>query len=1050
MIKGSGMAGPAQMSETGQSERLAVMPRSPWAHTDRGLRRGVALAVAALLASFGVPGVALASKTFVVNTSADSGAGSLRNAISSVDADTSDSSNSPDVIDFAGGPFVIRPSTQLPQITAPVDLKGDGSTIDDSLVASGDALVLQAASPGITGSDGSTVSGLTIEGAAQGAGISIVSNHNTIQGNTIGVSGAGNEFGISLYGSNNTIGGAPAGAGNTISGNTRDGIFLIGPNGSVSAPTASANVIEGNTLGSSTGAGNGNAGVEIGFGATDNTVGGLAAGAGNLISGNGAAGNGTPGDTGPGVLVQGMGTSGNTIEDNLIGTPNPNIEGGVKFANSASGNSVVGGTVSASTGTSAIDAGNEANTVSMVSLGGQAPLIIDGQSGTVTPGTATLRGNGASIPVTVSGPSQGASVEVDLLSATCNGNAASVQYIASTDVTIGAGGTGMGTITTSGAVPAQPVFDASDAHGPFNLADPCPFMTTGGAPVLKLPPTITGSPVQGHRLIASTGTWTNSPIGFDYQWQRCDQTGAACTPIPGAGGFVPGATAFGYTLTAADVGHTLRVMVTAGNATADSAPALSSTSVVVTAASVPMPLIAFGSAPGHSPEVSVIDAATGDTLATFFAFDQSFTGGVSLAWADFNGDGIPDLVAGAGPGGLPEAKVFNGADLVAGRATSLLPSFSAFAPTFTGGLSVAAADVNGDGIPDLVVGAGRGGGPEVKVFTGAGINGQGGTPSALADFFAFPPSFTGGVTVASADVGSAHDVLVGVASGGQPQVKVFDGTQLTEAKGAIPGSALLANFDAFDPSFLGGVSVSADGVTGSSAPQVVAGTGPGAHAEVKVFDGATHAPLGDYQPFGSFAAGVNVAASGGDVVVAPAQGGSNAELFAGASGTPQDLFVPFTGYTGGSVAADLSGPVASTGSPIRLPPLPPVSVIGSTVVTGTAATVPVGCTGGTASQCSIAATLTVSAFVQALAPDATAIDKKRNKPKRRTVAVGSARATIRAGRSKTLKISLNPTGKRLLAKNHKLKVKLVITQHGRKVLSTTITFKAKPAHKHKR
>jgi len=69
-------------------------------------------------------------------------------------------------------------------------------------------------------------------------------------------------------------------------------------------------------------------------------------------------------------------------------------------------------------------------------------------------------------------------------------------------------------------------------------------------------PTITGTPVSGSVLAATTGSWTGVTIqSYSYQWQRCGTTCAA----------VPGATSPAYTLTAADVGSTFRVTVTATN-----------------------------------------------------------------------------------------------------------------------------------------------------------------------------------------------------------------------------------------------------------------------------------------------------------------------------------------------------------------------------------------------------------------------------------------------------------------------------------------------------
>jgi len=87
-------------------------------------------------------------------------------------------------------------------------------------------------------------------------------------------------------------------------------------------------------------------------------------------------------------------------------------------------------------------------------------------------------------------------------------------------------------------------------------------------PSPKTPPTISGTAEVGLTLIAVRGTWNGKPTSFQFQWNRCDATGAACIGIGSA-------TAKIYTPTTADIGHTLRVSVTAkngsGSATASSA-----------------------------------------------------------------------------------------------------------------------------------------------------------------------------------------------------------------------------------------------------------------------------------------------------------------------------------------------------------------------------------------------------------------------------------------------------------------------------------------------
>jgi hypothetical protein len=90
-------------------------------------------------------------------------------------------------------------------------------------------------------------------------------------------------------------------------------------------------------------------------------------------------------------------------------------------------------------------------------------------------------------------------------------------------------------------------------------------------------PTISGTATAGQTLTATAGTWTGTaPISNTYQWQRCNATGAACTPIAGA-------TSSTYVLQAADVGSTLRVAVTARNEAGSQTATSGQTSVIAPA-----------------------------------------------------------------------------------------------------------------------------------------------------------------------------------------------------------------------------------------------------------------------------------------------------------------------------------------------------------------------------------------------------------------------------------------------------------------------------------
>ncbi len=132
--------------------------------------------------------------------------------------------------------------------------------------------------------------------------------------------------------------------------------------------------------------------------------------------------------------------------------------------------------------------------------------------------------------------------------------------------------------------------------------------------------------------------------------------------------------------------------------------------------------------------MKVFDGASGAEALSFFAYDPAFTGGVNVAAADFTGDGVADIATGTGAGGGPHVKVFDG------RTGGVLAGFMAYDQGFTGGVSVTAADVNSDGVADIVTGTGSGGAPHVKVFAG-------GSFAPLSSFFATDVEFRGGVNV---------------------------------------------------------------------------------------------------------------------------------------------------------------------------------------------------------------------------------------------------------------------------------------------------------------
>jgi hypothetical protein len=250
-------------------------------------------------------------------------------------------------------------------------------------------------------------------------------------------------------------------------------------------------------------------------------------------------------------------------------------------------------------------------------------------------------------------------------------------------------------------------------------------------------------------------------------------------------------------------------------------------------------LIVVGADAGQAPEVRVFDRA-GNNVASFMAYDPSFTGGVRVAVGDVNNDGLLDIVTGPGPGGGPDVEVWFGA---ADGTFTLGNAFFAYDPSFTGGVNVAVGDLNGDGFADIITGAGPGGGPHVRATSGQLLVKFGVLDFGLFDNFVYSPAFRGGVSVAAGDLyGGGFDAMItGAGPGGGPHVEVwsFNPTIGANAAPAFNGQiGFVDGFFAYDPSFTGGVFVASGDVNGDGYDDIVTGAGQGGGPNVKSFDGS--------------------------------------------------------------------------------------------------------------------------------------------------------------------------------------------------------------------
>jgi len=221
----------------------------------------------------------------------------------------------------------------------------------------------------------------------------------------------------------------------------------------------------------------------------------------------------------------------------------------------------------------------------------------------------------------------------------------------------------------------------------------------------------------------------------------------------------------------------------------------------------------------------------------FYSYNKNFLGGANVASGDVDGDGVAEIVTGAGFSGGPHVRIFNSLGELKGQ-------FFAYAPHFRGGVHVAVGDVDGDGVAEIVTGAGKTGGPQVRIFK---ANGQ-----ILGQFFAYNPNFRGGVRVAVADIdGGARnnraEIITAAGPGGGPHVRIFNNH-----------ANILGQFFAYNENFSGGVNLAAGDIDNDGLAEIVTGAGPGGAPHVRVFE-INGKILGSFYAYDDeFSGGVNV------------------------------------------------------------------------------------------------------------------------------------------------------------------------------------------------
>ncbi|HMB66316.1 MAG TPA: S8 family serine peptidase, partial [Patescibacteria group bacterium] len=216
----------------------------------------------------------------------------------------------------------------------------------------------------------------------------------------------------------------------------------------------------------------------------------------------------------------------------------------------------------------------------------------------------------------------------------------------------------------------------------------------------------------------------------------------------------------------------------------------------------------------RSSQVQISDYNS-EVVRDLEAFPFSFAGGINNIGADVDGDGTQEIIVGAGSGGGPQLRIFS-------FQGELRNQFFAYNPYFRGGVNVASGDINGDGRDEIITGAGPGGGPHIRVFNGSGhVKGQ---------FFAYAPSFRGGVRVALGNVDQGgetnqEEIITAPQSRGGPHIRVFNNKM-----------RVINQFFAYNPSFRGGVNITSGDMNQDGVAEVITGAGPGGGPHVRYFN----------------------------------------------------------------------------------------------------------------------------------------------------------------------------------------------------------------------
>lgn len=316
--------------------------------------------------------------------------------------------------------------------------------------------------------------------------------------------------------------------------------------------------------------------------------------------------------------------------------------------------------------------------------------------------------------------------------------------------------------------------------------------------------------------------------------------------------------------------------------------------------------------PSSTSTVRVVKPMTGEVVTSFDAFEPGYNGGVQAVLGDFEGSGRQLIAAAPGRGRVGEVRFFT---TTGTRLTNF--DTTPFGSGWTGGVNLAAGDVDGNGRDDLIAAKATGNG-EVRIFRSvAEVDPIENTPFRILR--AFGPDFAGGAAVAVADMGTfvngtvidagkqdgKVEVLMAAGPTIPPIVRIYDVSHSTPR--------VVDTIRPFSPASRGGLAVAAARVNEDGIPDIIVTSGRRGPPVTEIYDGrvaaAANLRLSRFEAFGalgrsnaaSFAAGLDIDGDGRADRLFAAQGYRGAE-----------------GVSRLSTAGVAAGSLGAFGGPVRI------------------------------------------------------------------------------------------------------------------------------------